>query len=483
MKFKTTIILVIVFGALLAFVFLSDIREKGKPEAADKLVDLASDDVEKIILKKQEESITFSKDDEGNWLITEPLEAKADKYEVDRIADDFSSLEIERIVDEEQADPGKYGIPDKEISLFFKDKEEPVKVVTGMENPLDNNLFAQRTGETRIVLVPSHLKNLLEKKVFDFREKKIFQFKTDEVKSIDLQSGKIQWKAEKDGDEWFLKKPLESLVEKSEITGLLSSLSDLKAKEFVSEAKKEEEIAEYALDKPEHEVTLNLPLENQTVRFSINKKEDKTYATTSLSSKIVEVEDTILETLGKNPGELREKEVADFYSWEARKIQVKKKDLSVTAVKDGDNQWHFDNEEGEAADKEKIESLIRKIENLEAEEFIDPPFKPAEYGLENPRATITISVKDDDETEDITVLVGNTVKETVKKTEPDQELAGGEKEKDEKKAEDEFEEKEWVYLKNARLDYLFKTESGFLEEIPGSIEFWKKPVEEKEDED
>ena len=49
MKFKTTLILFVVFVVLLAFIFLSDIREKGKPAQADKLVDLSTQDVEKIV--------------------------------------------------------------------------------------------------------------------------------------------------------------------------------------------------------------------------------------------------------------------------------------------------------------------------------------------------------------------------------------------------------------------------------------------------
>ena len=152
MKIKTTLILIVVFSALLAFVFLSDIREKGKPEQAEKLVDLAADDVEKIIFKTEAETITFTKDDEGDWLITDPLKAKADKYEVDRIAGDFAALDIDRVVEEEPADLEKYGIPQKEISLFFKDKEAPVKILVGMENPLDKKFFAQKEGEPKVVL-------------------------------------------------------------------------------------------------------------------------------------------------------------------------------------------------------------------------------------------------------------------------------------------------------------------------------------------
>jgi len=480
MKIKTTLILLIVFGALLAFIFLSDIKEKGKPEPADKLVDFSADDVEKIIFKTEEEAITFAKDDEGDWLITDPLEAKADKYEVDRIARDFAALEIDRMVEEEPADLKKYGIPQKEISLFFKDTEAPVKVLVGAENPLDKKFFAKREDESKIVLIGSHFKSLLEKKIFDFREKKIFQFETDEVKKIVLRSGGIQWEAAMEEEDWMLTSPVKSLAEKSQITSLLNSLSDLKAKEFVSETKKEEETAQYALDKPEHEVVLELPLENQEVTFFINKKDDKIYATTSLSSKIVEVEDSILENLSKEPEELREKEVADFYSWEAKKVLVKKGDLTVTVAKDEDNNWHFDKEDGADADKDKIESLVRKIENLEADAFIDPPLNLADFGLAVPQAKITISVKDgEDKTKDITVLVGKTVIDQVEKPEEDKETGEAEAKEEEEKVQ----EKKWVFVKNARFDYLFKTEAEFLEEIPQKADDWKKPEPEADEEE
>ncbi len=233
MKIKTTLILMIVFGALLAFIFLSDIRERGKPEQADKLVDLSSDDVEKIVFKTEEQTITFTKEDGGDWLITDPLEAKADKYEVDRIAGDFSALDIDRVVEEEPADLEKYGIPQKEISLFFKDKEALVKILVGMENPLDKKFFAKREDEAKVVLIGTQFKSLLEKKIFDFREKKIFQFETDEVKRIALRSADIQWEASKEEEDWMLTNPVKALAEQSQITSLLTALSDLKANAFV----------------------------------------------------------------------------------------------------------------------------------------------------------------------------------------------------------------------------------------------------------
>jgi hypothetical protein len=479
MKIKTTFILLLVFLGLLAFIFLFDVKDVGKEKPGDKLVDLSSDDVERINFKTEEETITFTKEGEDNWLISEPIEAKADKYEVDRIANDFSSLEIDRVVEDEPKDLEKYGIPQKEISLKFKDREEPVRVLVGLENPLDQKFFAKRDDETRVVLISSTHKTLFEKKLFDFREKNIFKLETDDVKGINLRSGDIQWEAEFEEDDWFLKKPVVSLAKKNDITSLISSLSDLKAKEFVSEEKTDEELKKFMLDEPEHTITLKMPLENQEVTFLIQKTEDKLYATTSLSPKIIEVEDTILSKLEKDPIEIRDTEVADFYSWEVNKVSIERGDLSLTVVEEKEeDKWHFDSAEGEEADKDKIDEFVRKIEALQAEEFIDPPLNISEFGLEPPAAKVTIWIKEDEEkSKEVTVLIGKTIEEKPEKAEKEVEKT----ESDEADAtEDEKAEKKFVFVKNARFDYLFKVDAKFLEQMPGKKNDWEKPTEPEE---
>lgn len=479
MKIKTTFILLLVFLGLLAFIFLFDVKDVGKEEPGEKLVDLASDDVERIIFKTENDTITFVREGEDNWLISEPIEAKADKYEVDRIANDLSDLEIDRVVEEFPEDLEKYGIPQKEISLKFKDREEPVRVLVGLENPLDQKFFAKREDESRVVLISSAHKTLFEKKVFDFREKSIFKLETDDVKGIKLRSGDIQWEAEAEEDEWFLKQPVVSLAKKSEITSLLSSLSDLKAKEFVSEEKSDDELKKFMLDTPEHTVTLQMPLENQEVTFFIQKTEDKLYATTSLSPKIVEIEDTILSKLEMAPQDLRDKEIADFYSWEANKVSLERGDLRLTVVEDEEEEkWRFESAEGEDADKDKIEEFIRKIEALQAESFIDPPLNRAKFGLDPPQATVTIWVKDDEEnSKEVSILIGKTIEE--KPAEENKDIKESEVEKTEE-TEDRMEDKKFVFVKNARLDYLFKVGAEFLDQFPTKIEDWKKPEESEE---
>ncbi len=453
MKFKTTIILLAVFLVLLAFVLFFEFKGKGEKDEEEKLVALSSDDVQKIIFKKEDEAITFQKDEKGEWIITEPLEAKADKYEVDRFADDFSDLRIERVVEEEPEELEKYEIPQKEISLWFKNKDMLVKILVGMENPLDNTFFAKRDDETRVVLISSNLKSLMEKSLFDFREKNIFKFETDDVKSVKLRAKKTRWEASKKGEEWFLKNPVNALAKTSKIDDMLSSLSNLKAKEFVSEEKRKDEIKKYGILRPEYEITLAMPLENKEVTFSLHKEEDKLYATTSLSSKIVEAEDSLLSDLEKEAEELREKEVANFYSWEVNRLHLKKGEINWELTKDEDDNWHFESPVKEEADKSKIHTFIRKIESLEAEEFIDPPssLNLKDYGLDNPQGEVKIWIKEDeDKFKEITVLIGSADKEA-----------------------------NTVVVKNARFDYLFRVDSSFIEEFPKDIKDWKPEKEEE----
>ena len=123
-------------------------------------------------------------------------------------------------------------------------------------------------------------------------------------------------------------------------------------------------------------------------------------------------------------------------------------------MKDEEDSWHFESPLKEEADKSKIETFIRKIESLEATEFIDPPLSLKDYGLDNPQAEVIIWIEEDEEkVKEITVLIGTEDKESKK-----------------------------AVVKNARFDYLFRVDSTFLEEFPKDMKDWKQEKEEEKQE-
>jgi Domain of unknown function (DUF4340) len=456
MKLKTTLVLFVVFAVLLAAVLLFDSKSRARKESEEKskkLVDLASADVEKITLKNESGTMTFKKADKGEWLIVEPLEAQADSSEVSRLAEEFSSLKFERLVEAEGGDPAKYEIPQKEIALWYKGKPQPIKILVGMENPLDNTLFAKREDDKRIVLLAGYLKSSLEKKTFDFRQKDIFKFEPEDVGAITLKAKDVFWQAQKKEAGWFLDKPVKALANKSRVDDVLRALSSLRAKEFVAEQKGDADVAKFGLKEPEYSVALSLPARNQEVIFSLHKQDDTVYATTSLSTKIVTAEAQVLTDIEKKAEDLREKQVVVFNSWEASKVAIKKGALTLTVGKNKDGKWLFEGAGQEEADGSRVETFIRKIESLEAVEFIDAPADLQSYGLAQPQLEITVWTKEGETEKEFRVLVGT-----------------------------EDAEKKQVVLKNPKLDYLFRTDASFLSDFPKEAKDWKPaPPEEKKE--
>jgi hypothetical protein len=451
MRFKTTLILTAVFAVLLAAVLL--IESKGRKDTAakekeEKLVDLAAADVRRMDLKKEDGTISFAKDDKGAWRITAPLEARADATEVEGLLSSFASLRIERVVEKTPADLKTYEIPKEEVALWVKGKDAPVRVLIGMENPLDKSLFAKRADDPRVVLLSNSLKNTIDKKVFDFREKDVFKFEPSDVKSIRVKAKDVAWEAVREGDGWLLKSPVRAPAAKSKVETLLDALSALKATEFLSEDKKAADLKKFGLEKPEYQVILSLPAAGKEIVFSLHKGGDKSAAMTSETNKIIAFEGMLPGDLEKKVDEIREKKVAAFLSWEASRVYLKTGGFQLTAAKEkvqDADRWLLETAAKDAANETKIEDFIRRIEGLEAAGFIDNPKGLAEYGLDKPAAEVKVWTKGaDGKLLEIGLLIGTEDK--VKKQ---------------------------VVVKNVKLDYLFRVDSAFLQDFPKEAKDWK----------
>lgn len=462
--FRTAFILLLVFVVLLAVVLFFEKKgqkDQARKDKAGQLIDVASADIERISLKKEDGTLTFQKDAQGTWRIIEPFEAGADSTEVSSLADTLAALRFERVVEAEPKDLAVYEIPKGEVSLWLKGQDKPLRIMTGLINPLDQTLFAKREDEARVVLLPSTFKTTLEKKVFDFRQKDIFKFDTTQVARLKVKAKDTAWEAARRDDAWYLESPVKALARKSTVDALLDSLANLRAKEFLAEAKAPEDLKKRGLEKPACEVELALPTANQTIIFALGKDGETMVATTSQSTKIVSFEGTLLTDLEKKVADLREKKVVEFYSWEADRVAITKDGFALAAVNekvDEEEKWRLETAAKETADGTKVDDFVRKVEGLEAADFVDAPGDLGRYGLDKPSAEVVIRTKDSEgKTKEWTVQFG---------------------------AEDK--DKKQVVVRNPKFDYLFRVEAAVLEAFPKTAADWLPPppqTEEKKSED
>ena len=452
MKSKATLVLLVVFIALLAVVLF--LKPKVKEGVEVKLLDLKADDIQKIGLKKGPDEFVFQRNDKGEWDITSPLSTRADTYEVNRLAEDLASLKIEKVVEPQakEKDRAGYGIPQTVVSLWLKDKPQPTVLDVGAENPLDNTLYAQLQGDPRIVLLPSLLKADFDKKLFDFRRKDVFAFESSQVATVGFRSKDAAWEAAARGGEWYLEKPVASLAQKSKVDALLTSLSGLRAKDFAVEQRSDADLKNYGFDKPDYKIDLTLLPAKASLSFLVRKKDDKVYVTTSAPGPVVTAEDQLLTDLNQKPDDLREKRLDAINAWEVSRVEIRKGGLSLAVARNRAGAWAFASGGTGPADDSKVETFIREVAALEAAAFIDKPGPLASYGLDKPQAEIKIeSSGPEGRAAKVDLLVGS-----------------------------EDPAAKQVVVKNPRLAYLFRVGSAFLERFPKAAQDWKKAAPPKD---
>lgn len=458
MRFRTTLILFIIFVVLLAAYLVFESRTKtswDKQEREGLLTDFDDADIAGMSIAADDGVIIFEREDAGDWRIASPIEARADYFEVDNLARTLARLRIERIVDEDPPDPENFGIPDRDIVLWMKDAEAPVRIHLGMENPIDGTLFARREEEKRVVLLESSLKFSLEKTLFDFRKKDVFAFETGDIASLSVRAEGRTWAAAKKDDHWWITSPMYAPASNAGIRSLLDVLSALRATAFMSEDKSTADPEDWGLAKPDYSVVLSKPDPGEDIVFSLARIGEDVFVSTDRSPLVVSVESRVLENLDKAIEDFRDKKAADFNSWQADRVAFADDDRTIIAYKDGegfDADWKIEGVDG-AADRSRIESFLRKIEFLEAQSFVDEPGLRARDGLEPPRTIITIRVKPyEGEHREIVLHIGR---------------------------EDEAEIR--VAVRNPEFEHHIMVDTSFLAELPETAQDWMPEEDENED--
>lgn len=218
---------------------------------------------------------------------------------------------------------------------------------------------------------------------------------TDDVDKITITNAeKGDTVLEKKGDKWELTKPVVAPANQANVKQLLDNIKELKVKEVISNAPSDDQKKEFQFEKDKAvHVVANKGAE---------KKLDVTFGKSGARGQMVMVEGKpgIYTASGyssylyaREPKGWRETEIFKFDDANATQVTVTNKhgDLSFTK---GDK-WAGSAKGKPIADfdEEKVKDAVRAFKALNAEDFGDGK-SPADTGLDNPDATVTINLKD-----------------------------------------------------------------------------------------
>jgi hypothetical protein len=370
--FKSTIAALVILIALGAYIYkyewdtpASMVTDKEKVFAS-----VQADAIEEVQIKAASgETARAAKASDG-WQLVEPAKMEADASELSAVTSNLTSLEIQRVVEENANDLARYGLnpPRVDVGFRLKGEKDFRHLLIGDKTPTGSDLYAKLQNDKKVFLVSSYLDGTFNRTPFDLQDKSILEFDREKADSVELVTADGSVQLVKSGNDWKVAKPIAARGEYGAIEGVVTRLSSGQMQRIVDPAPAD--LKPFGLDKPSATATVSTGSSRATIMLG-NTDGGSVYAKDASRPMVFAVEESLATDLKKDVGEFRRKDVFDFRAFNAQRIEITRGDASYRfeKSKDKDGKEIWKNAAGQNADTTKVEDLLNKLSNLRAASF------------------------------------------------------------------------------------------------------------------
>ncbi|MEW6320085.1 MAG: DUF4340 domain-containing protein [Acidobacteriota bacterium] len=370
---KSTLALVVVAAALGGYVyFVESERPDSGVEPRTKVFALEADKIQEMRITSSGETTVVRKVD-GTWRITEPIEADADQTEMSSLTSNLASLEENRVVDEQAADLGLFGLatPDVQVS-FTAEGGVSGAIAFGDTTPTGGDLYAVKPGEKRVFLVPAYLETTFARRTFDLRDKRALRFERDQIDGLEIAAGTAKVTVRRDGSEWALTSPVAARADYSAVEAVITRASSAAMTEIVGGA--DADLKTYGLDRPAFTLTLAAGSTRATLAVS-RDIDGRRYARDESRPLVFAVDPTLAKDLDKTVDDLRDKDIFEFRTYNIDRLHIAQGGDLVELVKSrgaagaGETWQRTRGGVTAAVELAAVDDLLSKLSGLRAQSF------------------------------------------------------------------------------------------------------------------
>src|SRR5262245_21987397 len=373
----------------------------------DKVFTVEADKIDEIEIKSESGDRTTVRKKGTDWEIVQPISSTTDQAAVSGITSNLSSVEIQRVIDENPPDLKEYGLDSPRVEVAFKANGQQHRIQLGQKTPAGSDVYAKLPDSKRVFLIPSFLDSTFNRSTFDLRDKSVLKIDREKVDSLEVNAGTHTMKFEKKNGEWQIAQPSAGRAEFSAVDGLVSRVSGVQMKSIVPDAT---DLKKYGLDKPVATVRLGSGSSQASLAIGSAGESGSVYAKDLSRPAVFTIESSAADDLKKYVGEYRQKDLFDARSFNTTRLDVIHNNQTSTFEKtkvkgkDGkeEEKWKQTAPTTRDVDASKIEALISAATVARATGFID---STAKTGLDKPELTVAFKF---DEGEDERVTVART---------------------------------------------------------------------------
>jgi hypothetical protein len=230
---KNTYILIALFFVLLigSLLVLQNPGEQSASSAsAGFLAAIDSASVDKMEIKTPELSLTLEKRG-PEWYITRPIEYKANTASIGQTIHQIKNIEIKNTVSGKSEKHSVFQVDRSgtEVRVYEKGVEK-ISFILGKTAANYTESYARRLNSDNVFLVEGASSYMFSRPVKDWRDKTIFSTPKESIKELQYQFGDTLFSVTFKDSVWLIGK---FKVQQSAIDGILSSLSNLQADDFI----------------------------------------------------------------------------------------------------------------------------------------------------------------------------------------------------------------------------------------------------------
>ncbi len=222
------------------------------------------------------------------------------------------------------------------------------------------------------------------------KEEKLVSLERDKISEIEIaRQGSEPVLLKKSGNDWSVRKPIETPADSSTVDSLLSATSTAKIDRKLEKAGKE--ASKYGLADPRLRVVLKGGKEQRTLLFgSKDFTGNQVYVQVQGSPDIYLTSDYLFNSADKELKDWRNRKVLTFDRNQVQNIEINRATDQIKLKKQGEK-WVLEQPTQETADEAAVSSLLSTLESAEAQKFVtEQPDDLKTYGLLEPAATVRI---------------------------------------------------------------------------------------------
>ncbi len=389
-------VILIALGAYLYFVESKQTPGSGTDEKKEKVFAVESDKIDEVTIKSASGERTTLKKSGSDWQIVAPQQAAPDSTEVSGITSNLSSLEIQRVIDDNATGLKEYGLAPPRIEVAFKADGKQQTLHIGDKTPPGSDLYAKLADQQKVFLIPSYVESSFNKTTFELRDKAALKLDRDKVDALEIGTADRQLRfAKRDGD-WRLTAPAAGRTDHTTVESLAGRIASAEMKSIV--AAEAPDLKQYGLDKPAATIRIGSGSSQATLLIGKAAEEGNVYAKDQSRPAVFTLESSLLDELKKNADEFRQKDLFDARSFNTTRVEMARGGQTVAFEKakvkgkDGkeEEKWRQVAPAAKDVDASKVDGLVSAITGVRADGFVEPSTKGVKAALDKPELTVTL---------------------------------------------------------------------------------------------